>query len=156
MSMNLEELGGESTSWSPEEIGDKISGTILSIKRKQQTDFSTNEPLTWSNGDPRMQTLVELQTDERLNDDDDGVRTLWLKGGKNFEPGTGKGQSGEEALKTAVKETGSKTIDEGATLQVVMTGLAKPTTRGYQPAKLYTMKYTAPSLSADVDDLFAD
>ena len=153
MSFDLNELGGDSKSWSPAEIGDKIKGTLLSINRVQQTDFQTNEPLTWADGTPRKQTVIELQTDQG-DGDDDGVRSVWLKGGKNFEPNQGKGQSGEEALKSAVKETGAKSIDEGATLTVVMSGLAKPTTRGFQPAKLYTMKYEAPKVSADVDDLF--
>ena len=152
--MDITELEGGSKSWSPEEIGDTIEGKILNVKRVQQTSFSDNTPLFWDNGDPRMQTVVELQTDLRSDDDDDGVRSIWLKGGKNFEPGSGKGSSGEVALAQACRDAGSKSIDEGAVLKVAMTGLAKPTTRGYQPAKLYTMKYEAPVSSVDVDALW--
>ena len=152
-SLSLSDLGGGSKSWSPE-MGDKISGTILTVARKQQTDFTTGAPLEWSNGDPRMQTVIELQTDERADDDDDGVRTIWLKGGKNFEAASGAGTSGEQALAMAAKEAGCDSIDEGATLQIACSGIAKPTTRGFQPAKLFTMKYEAPKASVSASDLF--
>lgn len=155
MPVSLDELGGGGKSWQ-HDVGDKIDGTIVSIKRVQQTDFTSGEPLTWSNGDPRMQTVVELQTDLRDSDDDDGIRTLWLKGGKNYEPQTGSGQSGEVALAQAAKDAGAKSIEEGARLQFRCTGLAKPTTRGFQPARLYTAKYTAPVQSVKADDLFDD
>lgn len=155
MPVSLDDLGGGGKSWQ-HEVGDKISGTIVSVKRVQQTDFTTGEPLTWSNGDPRMQTVVELQTDNRDGDDDDGIRTLWLKGGKNYEAQTGSGQSGEVALAQAAKDAGAKSIEEGAKLQFACTGLAKPTTRGFQPARLYTAKYTAPISSVQADDLFDD
>lgn len=153
MPLSINDLGGGGKAWQ-HDVGDKIVGTIISVKRVQQTDFQTGAPLTWSNGDPRMQTVVELQTDMRNGDDDDGVRTLWLKGGKNFEAQTGSGQSGEVALAQAAKDAGSSSIDEGARLQFACTGLAKPTTRGFQPAKLYQGKYTAPVSSVDASDLF--
>lgn len=155
MPVSLDDLGGGGKSWQ-HDLGDKISGTIVSVKRVQQTDFTTGEPLTWSNGDPRMQTVIELQTDNRDGDDDDGIRTLWLKGGKNYEAQTGSGQSGEVALAQAAKDAGAKSIEEGAKLQFACTGLAKPTTRGFQPARLYTAKYTAPVQSVQADDLFDD
>ena len=153
-SLALTDLEGGGKSWAPDSIGDKIVGKITSVKRVQQTDFSTGEPLTWSNGDPRMQTVVELQTDLRDSDDDDGVRTLWLKGGKNFEANEGTGRAGEVALAEAAKKAGAKSIDEGATLKFALTGFAKPTTRGYQPAKLYTAEYEAPTQSVSADDLW--
>jgi len=156
MSLDLNDLQGGSSSWKPEDIGDKITGVITSVKRVQQTDFQTGEPLEWSNGDPRMQTVVELQTELDDGDDDDGIRSVWMKGGANFEAKEGKGRSGEVALVDAAKAAGATSIDEGAKLQVIMSGLAKPTTRGFQPAKLYSMKYTAPTSTVDVSDLDFD
>lgn len=155
MSLDLNELAGGSKSWTPE-VGDKVAGVITNVKRVQQTDFKDGTPLSWSDGSPRMQTVVELQTDERTSDEDDGVRSIWLKGGKNFEPAEGSGASGEVALAEAAKAAGATTIEEGAKLQVVCTGLAKATQRGYQPAKLYTMKYEAPKASVAASDLFDD
>jgi hypothetical protein len=152
--LNLNELEGGSKSWKGENIGDKVVGTIVSVKRVQQTDFTTGEPLEWSNGDPRMQTVVELQTDLEETGDDDGVRSVWLKGGKNYEAAEGSGKSGEVALAEAAKAAGVTSIEEHAKLAVVMSGRSKPTTRGYQPAKLYTMQYEAPKASISTSDLF--
>lgn len=154
MGLPVSDIESGSKSWSPQEIGDKIAGTILAINRKSQTDFTTGEPLTWSDGSPRLQTVIELQTDERADEDDDGIRTLWLKGGKNFEPQTGSGTSGEVALAAAAKEAGVKSIDEGGVLKFAFTGIAKPTTRGYQGAKLYQAHYTPPVQSVATDDLW--
>jgi hypothetical protein len=154
MSFDIGDLDGGSTSWKPENIGDKISGTIISIKRVQQTDFTSGEPLEWNDGSPRMQTVVDLQTSETVNGDDDGIRSLWLKGGKNYEAAEGKGRSGEVALAEAAKAANVTTIDEHATLEAIMSGRSKPTTRGYQPAKLYEMRYTPPVASVSADDLW--
>lgn len=156
MSLNISDLGGGGNAWpsTEAEIGETITGRIVSIDRKQQTDIKTGEPLYWSNGDPRMQTLIGLQTDLRESDDDDGLRTLWLKGGKNFQAAQGSGLSGEQALIEAVRKAGVKSVDEGGTLTFRLTGLSKPTQRGYNPAKLYKAKYEPPKASIELDDLF--
>ena len=153
---NLSDLEGGSKSWKPEEIGDKITGTIRSIKRVQQTDFTTGAGLEWSDGSARMQTVIDLETNLEENSDDDGVRSIWLKGGRNFEVAEGEGKSGEEALVEAAKKAGLKSIDEGAKFSIAFTGRSKPTTRGYQPARLYTAKIEAPKASVAVSDLFDD
>jgi hypothetical protein len=153
--LSVQDLSGGSKSWKPEAIGDKISGTIISAKRVQQTDFTSGEPLTWADGSPRWQTVVELQTDLRdQGDDDDGIRSVWLKGGTKFEAAQGKGVSGEVALANAAKDAGLKDIDEGQKLTIAVTGLAKPTTRGFQPARLYQAKLEAAKQSVPVSDLF--
>lgn len=146
------EIAGGGKAWSPENIGDRISGEIILIERRQQRSFDGGTPLTWDDGSPRMLTYIELQTDLRESDDDDGVRALYLKGGKNFEPAEGKGHSGEVALVEAAKKAGLKSIEPGCTLTDVLTGIAKPTTRGYQGAKLYTMKLEAAKQSVALDD----
>lgn len=155
MSVGIDELQGGGKSWSPEDVGDKVVGTIITVERRQQTSFDDNTPLTWSDGSPRMLTYVEIQTDERADDDDDGIRALYAKGG-NFDVGSGKGEAMEKAIVSAVKAAGEKSIDEGAKLAVVFSGLAKPTTRGYQPAKLYTAQYEPPKATVADDDLFGD
>lgn len=154
MGIDLNDLAGGGKSWKPE-VGDKISGTIVNVKRVQQTDMEDGTPLTWNDGSPRMQTVVDLQTTD-VTEDDDGIRSLWLKGGKNFEPAEGTGASGEVALAEAAKAAKATSIDEGAKLQVVCSGKAKPTSRGYQGAKLYTMKYEKPVASVAAADLFDD
>jgi hypothetical protein len=99
-----------------------------------------------------MLTYVEIETDLRDSDDDDGIRALYLKGGKNFEPAEGKGMSGELALVEAAKKANMSSIEPGAVLTVLHSGVAKPTTRGYQGAKLYTMKLEAAKQSVSLDD----
>jgi len=146
------DIAGGGKAWSPEKIGDRISGVITLIERRQQRSFDGGVPLTWDDGTPRMLTYIELETDLRDDDDDDGIRSLYLKGGKNFEPAEGKGLSGELALVEAAKKANMSSIEPGAVLTDVLTGVAKPTTRGYQGAKLHTMKLEAPKQSVSLDD----
>jgi hypothetical protein len=155
MSVGLNEIGGGGKSFPFNEIGDVARGRIVNVERRQQTSFDGNEKLTWDDGSPRMLTYIEIQTDLREDDDDEGIRALYAKGG-NFEAAEGKGQSMEKAIVDAVKKAGCKSIDEGAELTVGFTGKAKPTTRGFQPAKLFVAQYKAPVASVSDDDLFAE
>jgi hypothetical protein len=156
MPVGLSEIGGGGKSWSPETIGDKISGVIRLVERRPQREFGTGKDLTWDDGRPRLLTYVELETDIKEDDDDDGVRALYAKGGKNFEAAQGSGTSMEVAIAEAVRAAGEKAIEEGATLAVQYTGIAKPTTRGYQGANLFRAQYKAPVSSVQADDLFGD
>lgn len=153
MSVGLDEIGGSGKAFSFENVGDKVTGVITAVSRKQQTSYDGEQLLTWDDGSPRMLTYIELQTDLRDGDDDEGVRSLWAKGG-NFEAAEGKGMAMEKAIVEAVKKAGARSIDEGATLTVAHSGTGKATTRGYQPPKLYVAKYEPPTASVDVDDLF--
>lgn len=155
MGMQISEITSGGKAWAGDVIGDKVGGKVRLVERRQQRDFTSGDPLTWSDGSPRMLTYIEIETNLRDSEDDDGVRALYAKGG-NFEPAQGTGAAMERAIVDAVKAVGASSIDEGADLQVAFTGLAKPTTRGYQPAKLYTAKYTPPTTSVDVGDLFSD
>lgn len=154
MPVQLSEIGGGGKSWSPENIGDKIKGRIRLIDRRPQREFGGGAELTWDDGRPRLLTYIELETELNESDDDDGVRVLYAKGGKNFEPAQGSGTSMEVAIAEAAKQAGAASIDEGATLQVVYTGIAKPTVRGYQGARLFAAKYEPPRSSVSADDLF--
>lgn len=154
-SLSINDLQSGGKSWGGEGfvMGDKVSGEVISAKRVQQTDFQTGDPLFWSNGDPRMMSQVTIQTDLRDGEDDDGVRTLYLKGG-NFEAKEGVGAAGERALVEAMKAAGATSVDPGGKLHVAISGIAKPTTRGYQPAKLWSMKYEPPTQSIAAADLW--
>ena len=156
MPLALNEIDGGGKSWSPEGIGDKISGRIRLVERRPQREFGGGADLTWDDGRPRLLTYIELETDLREGDDDDGVRALYAKGGKNFEAAQGTGTSMEVAIAEAVRAAGEKAIEEGATLQVAFTGIAKPTTRGYQGANLFKAHYKAPVTSVSTDDLFGE
>lgn len=154
MPLSLSELGGGAKAWSAENIGDKIQGRIKLVERRQQRGMEGGGLLTWDDGSPKMITYIELETDMHDDEEDDGVRALYAKGGRNHEAQQGTGTSMEVAIAEAVKAAGEKSIDEGATLVVAYTGIAKPTTRGYQGAKLYRAQYKAPVTSVSADDLF--
>ena len=156
MPVGLSEIGGGGKSWSPETIGETIKGVIRLVERRPQREFGTGKDLLWDDGRPRLLTYIELETDIKDDDDDDGVRALYAKGGKNFEPAQGTGTSMEVAIAEAVRAAGEKSIDEGATLAVQYTGIAKPTTRGYQGANLFKAQYKAPVSSVSTDDLFGE
>ena len=156
MPVALNEMGGGGKSWSGAEIGDKIEGRIRLAERRQQTAFNSSERLTWDDGSPRMLTYLEIETSLRDDDDDEGVRAFYAKGGRNYEPAQGTGTSAEVAIAEAVKAAGATAIEEGGTIAIMLSGFAKPTTRGYQPANLYRCQYKAPVSSVSVDDLFSN
>lgn len=154
MPLALSELGGGSKAWSADQVGDKIQGRIKLVERRQQRGLEGGGLLTWDDGSPKMITYIELETTLHDDDDDDGVRALYAKGGRNHEPASGTGTSMEVAIAEAVKATGASSIDEGGQLVVQHTGVAKPSTRGYQGAKLYRAQYVPPTTSVSTDDLF--
>lgn len=154
MPVALSDLGGGARAWSPENIGDKISGRITLAEQRQQRNLDTKQLEFWPDGQPKMLLYIELETDTHIDENDDGMRALYAKGGVNFEAAQGEGQAMSVAIAEAVKATGERQIEEGAQLAVAFTGLAKPTARGMNPAKLYRAQYKAPISSVSVNDLF--
>ena len=154
MGLDISEVAGGGKSFQFDEIGDKCSGKITLIERRQQRAFDSGKPLEWDDGTPRMLTYVEVETSLRDDDDDDGIRALYCKGG-NFEIAEGQGVSAEQALVQAAKDAKVKTLDEGGDLDMVFSGRSKATVRGYQPAKLFVARYSPPVASVAADDLFA-
>lgn len=133
-------------------VGDFIKGRIVSADERQQTDVETGEKLTWADGSPRMQWVITLATDLRDDADDDGLRTVYAKGG-NFTAATGEGKSMQSAIRDAVADAKAKVIAEGGTLTVKHSGLGEKKNKAYSAPKLYVAKYTPPA--ADLDP-FAD
>lgn len=136
-------LGGGGASAKFETIGDSITGIITGQEVRQQTDIATGDPLVWANGDPRMQLIVTLQTTLRDDDDDDGLRNLYVKGSKKA-----GSKSLHDAVASAVRQAGAKGLEDGATLTVTYVGDEPSQTRGFNPRKLYTATYKAPDKAA--------
>ena len=65
--LDLLEGGGKSAKF--ETVGDTTKGQVVSAESRQQTDYTSGEPLTWDDGNPRMQLVITLATDERDPDD---------------------------------------------------------------------------------------
>ena len=137
--------GGGGRSAKFENPGDKVSGEILSVESKQQTDLDGN-PKTWDNGDPMWQVVVVLATDEREDDEDDGRRAVYLKGSRKY-------ASTATAVAEAVKAAGAKTLEVGGTLALAYTGDGEPTKRGFSAPKLYQAAYKPPVAGVDLSSL---
>jgi hypothetical protein len=148
-------FGGGGKAAKFDSIGDTVEGTITDAQITQQTDMETNQPLTWPDGSPRMQLVVTLQTTERIDDNDDGIRRIYAKGGR-YEVAEGTGTSLKDAIADAVRKADARSLDEGGTLKVGHTGIGKKTNRGFSAPKLYRAVYTAPVKSVQASDLFGD
>ncbi|KRD51939.1 hypothetical protein [Microbacterium sp. Root280D1] len=116
-------------------IGASITGTVKSAPReRQQTKYGTQEPDFWPNGDPKMQILVDLQTDQRADANDDGERTLYVAS-KNM----------KKAIGEAIRAANASDIAPGGVLTVSYVGNDPASKNPANPAKLYQAQYTAPS-----------
>jgi hypothetical protein len=145
-------FGGGGKAAKFEEIGDSVEGDITDAVVGQQTDMETGAPLTWTDGSPRMQLVVTLQTDDK-SADDDGLRRIFAKGGK-YEVDSGTGTSLKDAIGDAVKKAGAQTLAVGGRLKVGYTGVGKKTNRGFSAPKLYRATYTPPVKSVSAEDLW--
>lgn len=148
-------FGGGGSAAKFDEIGDEVKGVITDVQVTQQTDMETGAPLTWSDGSPRKQLVVTLQTEDHSGDEDDGVRRIYAKGG-TYEVASGTGTSMKQAIADAVKKAAASSIETGGVLRVAHTGVGKKTNRGFSPPKLYRATYEAPKASVSADDLFSE
>lgn len=132
-------LGGGGKSAKFEAPGATITGVVCAPPElRQQTDLATGAPKTWENGDPVMQLVVKLQTDEHEDAEDDGIRNLYVAGGF-------KRASLQKAVADAVRAAHAKGLEVGGRLSVKFTGEEPPQKKGFSPAKLYAAKYEPPS-----------
>lgn len=108
--------------------GDTVTGDITEIEDRQQTEFSTDEPLFWDDAKtrPRMMTVITLDTV-------DGKRRLFIKG-----------KYLEAAMNDAVDAAGTDGPAVGGTLTVTYTGDGEPAKGSMFPPKLYAATYTPP------------
>lgn len=119
--------------------GTVVGGRITEPPRvEQQRDISTGDKKFWSDGDPMMQLVVTVQTDERdpALEDDDGKRRIFVKGVM------------KNAVADAVRDAGGKGLEVGGSLWVKYThdGVAKD--RGMSPPKQYDARYATAATNA--------
>lgn len=118
-------------------VGATITGTISRPPHEQQqTEFGSNTPATWPNGDPKMQIVVNLDTAERdpADANDDGARTLYVSSSKM-----------KRAIGDAIIAAGANDIEVGGTLTVTYTGTDPQSKNPANPAKLYSASYARPA-----------
>jgi hypothetical protein len=117
-------------------VGTVVSGIITEEPTvQQQKDFTSGEPLVWSDGSPRLQLVVTLRTahvDPSIPGDN-GERRLYVKGAMRT------------AIAQAVKTSGKRQLDIGATLTVTYAGDGEAARPGLNPPKLYTAVYAPPA-----------
>lgn len=136
-------MGGGGKSARFDNIGDTITGKVISTEVRQQTDISDGKPLTWDDGSPRMQLVVTLQTDAKDDAEDDGQRAVYVKGSKA--PGS---KSMHDAVRSAVQAARAKGLEPGGTLTVTFVGEEPSKTRGFSARKLWQAEYRAPDHAA--------
>ncbi|MFH9816177.1 hypothetical protein [Streptomyces sp. NPDC017230] len=112
--------------------GTVIGGRITEPPQlEQQRDIKSGEKKFWADGDPMMQLVVTVRTDERdpAIEDDDGKRRLFIKGQM------------KNAVSDAVREANGKGLEVGATLHVRYSHDGQARERGMSPPKQYVAKY---------------
>lgn len=125
-------------------VGDLVKGTVVASEVTQQVDFATKKPKFYDDGNPMMQAVITLQTDQRdpSIEDDDGRRKVYVKGQMT------------QALRDALRAAGSK-VEIGGTLAVQF--VDQENTGKGNPKKIYRAQYKpgAPSVDATNDLLGA-
>lgn len=140
---NLGPTGGSSFSF--ENPGDSITGTVVTLEEVQQTDMRTGEPLFWDNGQPKMMFRLELQTQLRdpNNPSDDGKRSVYLKGSRKPE----KKSTMSAMVLAAQQATGTTEIAPGGTVTMTYVGDGVPSQRGFNAPKQYEATYRPPAMN---------
>lgn len=146
MSATSMDLAGDAgNSFAFDHIGASVTGQVTGMEEVQQTDMQSGEPAFWSNGQPKLMYRVDLATQLSEGPEDDGKRSIYLKGSRKRDSGS----SLAAVLEAVRSATGSTAIAVGGTLTLTYSGDGEQTHRGYNPPKLYEAKYAAPSMELD-------
>jgi hypothetical protein len=117
-------------------VGTSYEGEVVKTSAVRQRDLQDKSKLAvWPDGSPKYVAIVTLQTglaDPQV-EQDSGLRSLWVSG-----------KYLTNAVKDAVKKTGSHEIEEGGWLKVTLSGYGKPQT-GFRPPRLFEVVYRRPS-----------
>ena len=80
MSFNDLFSGGSTSAFNKNSVvGETVSGPIVSAVQRQVTDYVTKAPETWDNGDPKLQAVITIKTDLRVDENDEGNRSIYIK-----------------------------------------------------------------------------
>lgn len=117
------------------EVGATVVGIVVAMETRQRRDFTTGEPMTYSDGTPIPEVLVDLRTDERDPSDpaDDGTRRLYVRGAMLT------------AIRSAIRAAHADGLTVGGQLAVRYSADGEPSQRGWNPPKQYQAHYTPPA-----------
>lgn len=68
--------GGQYIKWDEVGQGAVVSGTVVSVTMRQARKFESTDLDFWDDGTPKMQAVIEIQTEQRTDADDDGRRGI--------------------------------------------------------------------------------
>lgn len=128
--------GAASATW--ETPGSIVGGRIVAKPQSYQLrEFNRANPgsgalMFYPSGDPIMGIRVDVQTPERLNADDDGVRRIYVEKKRQL-----------AAVRDAVRAVGETGIQMGGHLSMTWTGLEQG--EGTEPAKTWAATYKPPT-----------
>ncbi|AZG43476.1 hypothetical protein [Gordonia insulae] len=123
--------GSKSAFTAESAAGEKVRGPIVAVDYRQVTDFTTQQPATFPSGDPKMQFIISIQTDQRQDSEDDGVRSIYI-------PCWGKRKLAlTEAIRESGATKGSEVMVPGVIFEVEYLGEQR--VQG-GPSGSYTMK----------------
>jgi len=115
--------------------GTSYTGKVTSEPvEQQQTEYGSDRPATWPSGEPKMQILVNLETQLQEEPDDDGRRTLYVTSPKM-----------KRAIFDAISNAGADDLKVGGMLTITFTGTDPNSKNPANPAKLYTASYVPPA-----------
>lgn len=127
-------LNGGAPAWKFENYGDTHTGVITEFSAQQQTDFDDGSPKVFANGDPMMQIVIDVDTQQRLDAEDDGKRRVYVKSNML------------KALSKACRDAGVKSIEAGGQLTVTYVGDGERSGgKKGNPPKLYAVQYVPPA-----------
>ena len=119
-----------------ENPGDKVSGIVVNVTKRDDTDPNGNVK-TWASGETRKVYPFIIDSEQV------GMCTAWVRGYM------------QKAAKTAAREAGIKQI-AGNHITIEFTGCGQSKTKGFAPPKMFKVTFKpAPASSISADDLLA-
>jgi hypothetical protein len=136
-------MGNSAPSLSFLELGTVHEGRITHMTMVQARDMVTKEPKVWPDGNPKMQAIITLQTDERESqvEHDTGMRRLFVGSGGM-----------RAAITAAIKNAHADGLRVGGLLGVKYVRDGDATSPGLNPPKVYAAKYEPPAVDEYTED----
>ena len=128
-------------------VGFTVEGTVTAAVVKQQTDYDDGTLLTWDDGSPKMQMIVDLKCEptfktwetikytEKALPQDDGMRALYVKGNL------------QRALQAALRQASAK-FEIGGRIKVTRIPDGPRKTKSREPAYEFAVEWTPANKNA--------
>lgn len=135
--------GRKSITWP--HVGATVVGRIIGSRETQATDFKSKAPEFWPDGQPKMQLVITIGTDQRDPSDpnDNGERDLYLKGSLK-DASTTAG-----AFHAAIQASGQP-LQVGGIITMAYIGDGVASNPSLSPPKMFTAQYQGPGMASAV------